>query len=123
MPPRGQASGNVVAPTILTHVQPSMRVVCEEVFGPVTTVESFSTFEEGLARANEGPFGLQAGVITPRLDRAMKAFEELQYGGVIINDVPTFRVDQMPYGGSGARGWDGKVLSTLRRTSRNPGWS
>ena len=100
----GKASGNVVSPTILTQVEPSMRVVCDEVFGPVTTVESFSTFEEGIQRANNGPYGLQAGVITPQLSRAMQAFEELQFGGVIINDIPTFRVDQMPYGGSGSSG-------------------
>ena len=100
----GKASGNVVSPTILTQVEPSMRVVCDEVFGPVTTVESFSTFEEGIQRANSGPYGLHAGVITPQLSRVMQAFEELQFGGVIINDIPTFRVDHMPYGGSGSSG-------------------
>jgi glyceraldehyde-3-phosphate dehydrogenase (NADP+) len=96
----GRAEGQVVHPTVLTGTSPGMRVCKDEVFGPVTVVERVESFEAGLAAANAGRFGLQAGVFTPRLDHALAAFRELDYGGVLINDVPTFRVDNMPYGGT-----------------------
>jgi len=96
----GVAEGPVLLPTVLTEVPDDCRVVRDEVFGPVTVVEPFATFDEALARCNATRFGLQAGVFTPRLDRALQAFRELDYGGVLINDVPTFRVDNFPYGGT-----------------------
>ncbi len=96
----GHADGNLVAPTILTNVPPEQRVACEEVFGPVTVVERFQDFSAALASCNQGRYGLQAGVFTPRLDHALQAGRELEYGGVLINDVPTFRADNMPYGGT-----------------------
>ena len=65
----------------------------------MTVVEPFQTFDEALARCNSGRFGLQAGIFTSDLGRALKAFRELDYGGVIVNDVPAFRVDNFPYGG------------------------
>ena len=99
-----EADGNVVQPTILTQVNHQMSVVCEEVFGPVTTVQSFRSFSEALEEANRGPYGLHAGVFTPRLDRAFEAFDALDYGGVLINDIPTFRVDNIPYGGTRSSG-------------------
>jgi glyceraldehyde-3-phosphate dehydrogenase (NADP+) len=95
----GEAQGQVVTPAVLTETRESMRVCKDEVFGPVTVVEPFATFEEAIARCNAGRFGLQAGVFTSDLGRALRAFRELDYGGVIVNDVPTFRVDNFPYGG------------------------
>jgi len=96
----GRAEGQVVLPTILTGVQPEMKVCREEVFGPVTVVEPFERFEQALTACNRGRFGLQAGVFTHDLGHALQAHRELDYGGVIINDVPTFRVDNFPYGGT-----------------------
>jgi acyl-CoA reductase-like NAD-dependent aldehyde dehydrogenase len=96
----GEADGQVVQPTVLTNVDPGQRVWKDEVFGPVTVVEPFDAFDEALATCNAGRFGLQAGVFTRDLERALRAFRELDYGGVLINDVPTFRVDNFPYGGT-----------------------
>tara|TARA_R110002072_G_scaffold167853_3_gene321411 strand:- start:1741 stop:3168 length:1428 start_codon:yes stop_codon:yes gene_type:complete len=96
----GQADGQVLQPTILTDVNEDQRVCKDEVFGPVTVVEPFDTFDAALAKCNASRFGLQAGIFTNDLTRAMQAFEELDYGGVLINDVPTFRVDNFPYGGT-----------------------
>ena len=100
----GEADGNVVQPTILTDVNHKMSVVCEEVFGPVTTVQPFQDFSEALEEANRGPYGLQAGVFTPRVNQAFEAFERLDFGGVMINDIPTFRTDNIPYGGARSSG-------------------
>ncbi len=96
----GEARGQVVPPIVLTDVKPDMKVCREEVFGPVTVVEPFGTFDEALQACNRGRFGLQAGVFTHDLGHALQAFRELDYGGVMINDVPTFRVDNFPYGGT-----------------------
>ncbi len=96
----GRAEGQVIRPTVLTDVPHDARVCRDEVFGPVTVVESFRTFEEALEVCNAGRFGLQAGLFTPRMDHAMLAYRELDYGGVLINDIPTFRVDNFPYGGT-----------------------
>lgn len=96
----GEADGQVLQPTVLTNVDPGQRVCKDEVFGPVTVVEPFDAFEDALAACNAGRFGLQAGVYTRDVRRALLAFEELDYGGVMINDVPTFRVDNFPYGGT-----------------------
>ncbi len=96
----GVAEGRVVRPAILTGTSPGMRVCREEVFGPVTVVERVETFDDALAACNASRFGLQAGVFTRDLGRALRSYRELQYGGVMINDVPTFRVDNFPYGGT-----------------------
>lgn len=96
----GEARGQIVTPAVLTDVRPEMRVSREEVFGPVAVVEPFRDFEEALAACNATRFGLQAGVFTPDLGRALRAFRRLEYGGVVINDVPAFRVDNFPYGGT-----------------------
>lgn len=85
--------------TVLTNTNPEMRVVSEEIFAPVAVVEKFTNFEEAVDIANQTKFGLQAGVFTNDLRNMQFASENLEYGGVIINDVPTFRVDNMPYGG------------------------
>jgi len=95
----GEADGSVVQPTVLTGVTEEMRVVQEEVFGPVTAILPFDDFDQVLDTCNAGRFGLHAGVFTQDIDRALHAFERLEYGGVIINDVPTFRIDNFPYGG------------------------
>ena len=95
----GQIEGNVYLPTIITNTQPNMKVCVEEIFGPVVIIEPFDNFVEAIAAINNSPFGLQAGVFTNRIDEEHLAFSQLKVGGVILNDVPTFRVDHMPYGG------------------------
>jgi acyl-CoA reductase-like NAD-dependent aldehyde dehydrogenase len=86
-------------PTILTNTSSAMKVCSEEIFGPVVTVESYDDFSDAVRMINETRYGLQAGVFTNDLHETDVAFNEIQTGGVIINDVPTFRVDHMPYGG------------------------
>lgn len=95
----GTRSGALFAPTILTGTTPAMRVEEEEVFAPVITVSSYTDFDDALARANRSRYGLQLGVFTRNTGRIMKAFEESEVGGVVANDIPTFRADHMPYGG------------------------
>ncbi len=95
----GTRKGAVMAPTLLENVPPSERLVCEEAFGPLAILSRFETFEEAIQEVNRGRFGLQAGVFTQDVYRAEKAWEELEVGGVIIGDIPSFRVDNMPYGG------------------------
>ena len=96
----GTHDGRMFKPTVLTDVTRDMKVVCEEVFGPVVTLTPYDEFDDALALVNNSPFGLQTGVFTRDLGRAMRAVQKLDVGGVIINDSPTFRVDQMPYGGN-----------------------
>ena len=95
----GRCEGRVVFPTILVDVRPDARVSREEVFGPVTIIERAQTFDEAIAIANRGRYGLQAGVFTPRLEHAMRAFDQLEFGGVMVNDTPMFRSDSYPFGG------------------------
>jgi len=76
-----------------------MRVNCAEIFGPVVTVEPYIEFRDALGQLNDSAYGLQAGVLTRDAVLIQMAFEELEVGGVIVGDVPSFRVDQMPYGG------------------------
>jgi glyceraldehyde-3-phosphate dehydrogenase (NADP+) len=95
----GRRNGSLLDATVLSDTHPEMRVVAEEVFAPVAVVEKFSDFDQAIESANNSNFGLQAGVFTSDIRHAAAAAERLEYGGVIINDVPTFRVDNMPYGG------------------------
>ncbi|MFQ5900153.1 MAG: aldehyde dehydrogenase family protein [Thermodesulfobacteriota bacterium] len=95
----GKRKGTVFDPTILTDTRPDMKVNCKEVFAPVVTVEPYKDFEEAVQGVNDSDYGLQAGVFTNDLNRIFYAFNEIQAGGVIVNDVPTYRTDQMPYGG------------------------
>ena len=95
----GGRDGRFVAPTIVESPAEGCRLVKDEVFGPACTLEPFEDFGEALARVNAMPYGLQTGVFTPSIDRAMRAWGDLEVGGVIVNDVPTTRVDAMPYGG------------------------
>jgi glyceraldehyde-3-phosphate dehydrogenase (NADP+) len=94
----------VLKPTVLTRTSPSQQVNCEEVFAPVTTVTPYADFDEAVARINETAYGLQAGIFTRDVRRLMQAWERLDVGGVMGNDIPSFRVDRMPYGGSKASG-------------------
>jgi len=89
----------VVEPTVLTGTKPDMKVNCQEVFGPIVTVEPYKDFDDALRRVNHSAYGLQAGVFTRDAKLLFQAFEELEVGGVIAGDVPSFRIDQMPYGG------------------------
>jgi acyl-CoA reductase-like NAD-dependent aldehyde dehydrogenase len=95
----GTRTGNVIAPTVLTNVDPSLRVSCEEVFGPVVAVEPFDEFAQAVARVNDSPYGLQAGVFTHDLRRIEHAFQHLEVGTVLVNETPYFRIDNYPYGG------------------------
>jgi acyl-CoA reductase-like NAD-dependent aldehyde dehydrogenase len=87
-------------PTVLSRTTPEMKVRCEEIFGPVTTISPYQTFEEAIDEVNNSKYGLQAGVFTNDIARAFLAHQRIEVGGVIINDVSAFRADQMPYGGS-----------------------
>ena len=95
----GKCDGAMFEPTALGDTTPDMRVNREELFAPVITISPYSDFDEALALANNTDFGLQSGIFTQNMNRIMRAFEELQVGGLQINDVSTFRVDMMPYGG------------------------
>ena len=95
----GKRKGEFYKPTILTNTTPEMKVNAQEIFAPVVTIEKINDFEEGIKCVNNSQYGLQAGVFTNNLRNAIFAFENLLVGGVMINDYPTFRVDNMPYGG------------------------
>ena len=94
-----RGDGNFFEPTVLTGTVPEMKVCSEEIFAPVVVLEKYSDFDEALASVNDSKFGLQSGVFTSDLKRIGKAFSVLESGGIMINDIPTFRVDHMPYGG------------------------
>lgn len=95
----GGIERNRVEPTVLVDVGPSFDIHKVEVFGPVVTVEAYTDFKEAIGRVNESDLAIHAGVFTNRLDVALMAAENIDYGGVIVNDVATFRTDQQPYGG------------------------
>lgn len=95
----GGRKGSFMEPTVLANTRPSMKVCGEEVFAPVVTLEPYDGFEEALKEVNRGLYGLQAGVFTNDMARVLRAYEVLEVGGVIINDIPTYRSDNMPYGG------------------------
>lgn len=95
----GKKEGTFFQPTVLTDTKPDMKVCALEVFGPVVSIEKYSDFEEAVDFINDSEYGLQAGIFTDSLDEMNYAYNTLEVGGVIINDVPTFRVDNMPYGG------------------------
>ena len=85
--------------TLLEKVPDDCRISAEEAFGPVAILEPFSDFDAVLERVNHSRFGLQAGIFTRDLYRAQQAWDELEVGGVVIGDVPSWRIDHMPYGG------------------------
>jgi acyl-CoA reductase-like NAD-dependent aldehyde dehydrogenase len=95
----GDTEGELIRPTVIAGAGPELKVNCEEVFGPVCTVTAVDSLEEAFELANGTRFGLQAGVYTGSIQTAMRAAAALEFGGVTINEAPTFRTDQMPYGG------------------------
>ena len=84
---------------MIANAAPELKVSCDEVFGPVCTVNAVDSLDEAFALANGTRFGLQAGIFTASLESALRAAQALDFGGVTINEAPTFRADQMPYGG------------------------
>jgi acyl-CoA reductase-like NAD-dependent aldehyde dehydrogenase len=95
----GKRNGVFYDATLLENVEPHMKISCVEAFGPVATMQPFIDFKEAVRIVNDSVYGLQAGVFTRNIDDAMYAFNELDVGGVVINDIPSIRVDSMPYGG------------------------
>lgn len=95
----GRRDGAFYLPTLLTHVPPNAHLACEEAFAPVAIIEEYEDFSQVLTKVNQSSLGIHAGIFTRDLFKARQAFETLQVGGVIINDVPTVRIDAMPYGG------------------------
>jgi acyl-CoA reductase-like NAD-dependent aldehyde dehydrogenase len=95
----GEVHDGLLAPTVLTGARPDMKVCSEEVFGPVVAIAAYDTLDEALRLANDTRYGLQAAIFTADLGGALRAARELDYGGVLVNEVPTWRADQMPYGG------------------------
>ena len=95
----GTTKGNMMQATVLEDVPRDSDLVREEAFGPVAILSRFTDFEAALAEVNDSRYGLQAGVFTRDLFKAMRAWDELDVGGVLINDIPNWRVDHMPYGG------------------------
>ena len=92
-------SDTLIEPTIVTNVPEDAKLFKKEVFGPVIVVNKVSSIEEGIKQVNNSPYGLQAGIFTNNLKNAFKFSEEVECGGIMVNEIPTFRVDQMPYGG------------------------
>jgi acyl-CoA reductase-like NAD-dependent aldehyde dehydrogenase len=90
----------LVEPAVLEGVPHDAEALREEIFGPVTVLDQFTDFDEVIAAVNDSRYGLQAGVFTRDIGKIQKAWDELEGGGVMINEVPSFRADQMPYGGS-----------------------
>ncbi|KRE47366.1 aldehyde dehydrogenase family protein [Paenibacillus sp. Soil522] len=95
----GRREGNIVTPTVLLHVDPQASLSCKEAFAPIVMINKVASMEEAIREVNDSRFGLQAGIYTRDLGTALHAAEALEVGGVMINDIPTFRVDHMPYGG------------------------
>lgn len=95
----GNREGVVMHPTILKNVNPKMKVVCEEVFGPLASIIPYKTFDQAIEYVNDSEYGLQAGVFTKNIELAWKAAKNIRTGGVIINDTSSYRADIMPYGG------------------------
>jgi acyl-CoA reductase-like NAD-dependent aldehyde dehydrogenase len=100
----GDVEGELIRPTVIGNPPAQAKVSCEEVFGPVCTVTAYETLDEALELANGTPYGLQAGIFTANIRTALRAAQELEFGGVTVNETPTFRADQMPYGGVKASG-------------------
>jgi len=95
----GTLDGELLRPTVLADAPPDAKVSCEEVFGPLCTVTPFESLDEAIGLANGTRYGLQAGIFTSDVKAALRAASALEFGGVTVNEAPTFRADQMPYGG------------------------
>jgi glyceraldehyde-3-phosphate dehydrogenase (NADP+) len=123
----GERKGTMFPTTILTDVSRSQPVYCREIFAPVVILSQYKNFDDALSEVNNSEYGLQAGVFTSDLKKAWKAFEELEVGGVMIGDIPTFRIDHMPYGGVKKSGlgregvrWTMEEMSELKLLTINP---
>ena len=116
----GERNDPFYSPTLLANVRDEMEVCREEIFGPVTTISRYETFEDAIASVNATPYGLQAGVFTSDIDRAFTAHRDLVVGGVIVNDVSAFRADQMPYGGSKESGYGREGLRYAMQEMSEP---
>ncbi len=114
----GQRVGNVIQPTILSGVNPDMKVVCEEIFAPVMSVIEFDGIDEAVAQANAQPFGLSVGLFTADLHTAFTAAKALRFGGIHINEASSARVDAMPFGGvkDSGFGWEGPAYAIREMT-------
>ncbi len=95
----GERDGRVIQPTVLSNVDPKLRISCREVFGPVVLLAPYKEFKEAVARVNDSVYGLQAGVFTQDVNSIFYAFDEIEVGGILTNDIPTWRIVHMPYGG------------------------
>ena len=95
----GKVRDGMLEPTVLTNTTPDMKVCSQEVFGPVVAVQTYTAIDDALRLANDSRYGLQAAIFTNDLSIALRAARELDFGGVLVNEVPTYRADQMPYGG------------------------
>jgi len=95
----GKRRGSILEPTVLTSTKPDMKVNCQEIFAPVVTVEPYNDFSSALREVNDSAYGLQAGLFTRDAKLIFQAYDELDVGGLIAGDAPTFRIDHMPYGG------------------------
>ncbi|CAH8772607.1 aldehyde dehydrogenase family protein [Paenibacillus dendritiformis] len=95
----GCADGNVLHPTVILEAGSKLKVCCQEVFGPIVVINQVKSVDEAIQQVNESRFGLQAGIYTEHVHTALHAADQLHVGGVMINDIPSFRVDHMPYGG------------------------
>jgi acyl-CoA reductase-like NAD-dependent aldehyde dehydrogenase len=109
----GGLEGELIRPTVLGNVRDDQKVSCEEVFGPVVVLNPIDSVAEGIDRANGTKFGLQAGIFTASIDSALRAADGLEFGGVTVNEAPTFRSDQMPYGG----------IKESGNTKEGPAWA
>ena len=96
----GKREGRMMQPTVLVNVRAGMKVMCQEAFAPLVSIYEYGKFEDAVAMVEDSPFGLQAGVYTNDLKKAMYAVDRINVGGVMINDTSIFRVDHMPYGGN-----------------------
>jgi acyl-CoA reductase-like NAD-dependent aldehyde dehydrogenase len=95
----GELDGDLLRPTDVERPAPDAHLACDEAFGPVCTLQPYDSLDEALALANGTRYGLQAGIFTDSLQTATRAAAALEFGGVTVNEAPTFRADQMPYGG------------------------
>ena len=116
----GRVEGSFLHPTILEDVSPRSKVCTEEAFAPIVTLHRVANFAAALAQANDSRFGLQAGVFTADLNEAFLAFEELEVGGVMINQVPTYRVESMPYGGVKESGFGREGVRSAMESMTEP---
>lgn len=116
----GRVEGGVVSPTVIADASPRLKVNCREVFAPVVTVRPYSRFEEAIDAVNESDYGLQAGVFTRDVGRIREAFEGLEAGGIMVNEVATWRVDHMPYGGTKGSGFGREGVSYAMEEMTEP---